>query len=111
MVDDREDPIVRSSRREALVVLITWVCALTYTVSTCYVLGYNRPASDLKFVRLFWGIAFPDWVFWGIVFQWCICFVVSWWFSYVFMSDADLGEELQETDDVLSGGAGGNSDA
>jgi hypothetical protein len=110
MTDNAEDPVLQSSRREALVVFVTWLCAMTYTVSYCYAYGYGRTASDLKFVRLFWGIAFPDWVFWGIVLPWSVCFVVSWWFSYVFMTDADLGEELEEADDIF-GSAGGENDA
>ena len=106
MSNDTEDPVLRSSRREALVVFITWLCALTYTVSYCYVFGYDRPVSDLKFVRLFWGIAFPDWVFWGIVCPWAVCFVISGWFSYVFVEDADLGEELEESDDIFGADEG-----
>lgn len=79
-----------------MVVFITWLSALTYTVSYCYAYGYDRPFSELKFVHLFWGIAFPDWVFWGIVVPWSICFVVSAWFSYAFVADADLGAEFEE---------------
>jgi hypothetical protein len=61
----------------------------------------------LKFVHLFWGIAFPDWVFWGIVVPWGACFVVSWWFSYVFVKDADLGKELDEADEIFGDSRGG----
>ncbi len=98
-----EDPILRSARREAIAVLITWLLALIYTVTYCGTFGYDRPAEDLKFVHLFWLIAFPDWVFWGIIVPWSVCFVVAWWFTYVFMTDADLGKELEETDEPLSG--------
>ena len=91
-----QDPVLRSARSEALVVLITWLCALTYTVSYCYRHGYGRSVEEIQFVHLCWGIEFPDWVFWGIVAPWSVCFIVAWWFSYVFMSDADLGEELPE---------------
>ena len=96
-----EDPVLRSARREALVVFATWLCALVYTVTYCARHGYNRSADDLQFV-----LGFPDWVFWGIVVPWGVCFVVSWWFSYVFMTDEDLGKELEESDDIFGGAAG-----
>jgi hypothetical protein len=121
-----EDPVLRSARREALVVLLTWVCALTYTVGYCSLHAYSPsaprtkdatvtgmeatqpPPRELAFVHLFWGIAFPDWVFWGIVVPWGVCFCVSWWFSYVYMTDADLGPELEETDELPGATTGGN---
>ena len=97
----REDPVLHSSRREAIVVLISWLCAFAYTVTYCYRYGYNRPAEDLQFV-----LGFPDWIFWGIVTPWAVCFVIAWWFSYVFVTDADLGQELDETDDIFGEGEG-----
>jgi phosphatidylserine synthase len=89
-----EDPLLKSARREALVVLLTWLCAGAYTVTYCYRYGYYRSADDLRFV-----LGFPDWVFWGIVIPWSACFVVSYWFSYVFMTDEHLGEERDEADE------------
>ena len=86
-----EDPVLSSARREALAVLITWLAALTYTITYCYRYGYGRSVDDLKFV---WG--FPDWVFWGIVAPWSVCFVVAYWFSYAFMTDEDLGTDPEE---------------
>ena len=59
-----------SSRREAVAVMVTWLAAMVYTVGYCYLYGYNRRAESLTFV---WG--FPDWVFWGIVAPWAVCFV------------------------------------
>lgn len=109
MAEPAEDPVLRSARREAIVVFVTWVCALTYTVTYCYLHGYERPVEDLKFVHLFWGIAFPDWVFWGIVVPWSVCFVVSWWFSYVFVKDADLGKELDEAGEIFGDSRGGDN--
>lgn len=101
MPEPAEDPVLRSARKEALVVLVIWLCALTYTVGYCYLHGYGRSLDDLKFV-----LGFPDWVFWGIVTPWGVCFFISWWFSYVFMSDGDLGEELEESDDIFGGAEG-----
>ena len=97
-----EDPVLRSARREAIVVFITWLCAMTYTVTYCYHYGYGRSLDDLKFV---FGI--PDWVFWGIVVPWGVCSIVAYWFSYRFMRDEDLGKELEESDDGLFKSEGG----
>ena len=102
MSEPNEHPVVRSARREAIVVFVIWVCALSYTVTYCYLNGYDRPAEDLKFV-----LGFPDWVFWGIVAPWAVCFVLSYWFSYRFMRDEDLGKELEEGGDDLFGSEGG----
>lgn len=102
MTEPAEDRVLKSARREAIVVFVTWVCALGYTVTYCYLNGYNRPVEDLKYV-----LGFPDWVFWGIVAPWGVCAVVSWWFAYRFMQDEDLGEELDESGDDLFGSGGG----
>ncbi len=101
MNEPTEDPVLKSARREAIVVFVTWVCALTYTVTYCYLNGYGRPAEDLKFV-----LGIPDWVFWGIVAPWAVCFVLAYWFSHRFMRDEDLGEELEEGGDPCAPGLG-----
>jgi len=88
-----EDPVLRSSRREALLVLCVWLVALTYTVTYCYLYGYNRPLASLTFV-----LGFPDWVFWGILVPWGACLVFSWVFCTFFMRDEDLGEDTEEAD-------------
>jgi amino acid transporter len=84
-----EDPILKHSRREALIVLATWFLAMTYTLGYAFLYGYGRKVEDLKYVY-----GFPDWVFWGIVVPWTVCIAFSWWFASVFMRDEDLGEDL-----------------
>jgi len=84
----QEDPVLRSSRREALVVLCVWLGALAWTVGYCWRHGYGRPAEGLTFV-----LGFPDWVFWGIVVPWAACILFSFWFAFRFMTDEDLGED------------------
>ena len=86
-----EDPVLRSSRREAIVVLILWLCALTYTVGYCSLFGYQRSLESLTFI-----LGFPDWVFWGVIAPWAVCLVLSYWFSSFFMRDEDLGEDPDE---------------
>lgn len=96
-----EDPVVRSTRREVAAVLIITAIALTYTVVTCYRLGFD-PQRELKFVKVFAGVAFPEWVFWGIVVPWLTSFVVGAVFAFGWMQDADLGEEIEDSDDPFS---------
>jgi hypothetical protein len=95
-----EDPVVTSSKREAVAVLAFAAIAMTYTVVTCYRMGYGAAARDLKFVS-FGLIAFPDWVFWGIVVPWLTCFVVGSIFAFFVMKDADLGEEVEDEDEIF----------
>lgn len=87
------DPVFRSARREAAVVLAVWAVALVYTVSVCYWLGYGRTAESLRFM---WG--FPDWVFWGIVVPWWVCLAITAWFAFGFMTDDDLGADVSEAE-------------
>ena len=101
MPEPADDHVLKSARREAVVVFVVWVCALAYTVTYCYLNGYDRSVEDLKFV-----LGFPDWVFWGIVVPWLVCAVISYWFSYRFMRDEELGEELDEGDDLFGSGGG-----
>lgn len=79
------DRILRSGRREALVVAVVWLIALSYSVTYCYRFGYGRTATELRFVC---GI--PTWVFWGVVAPWLACLVFSWWFSFRFITDDAL---------------------
>jgi hypothetical protein len=90
----REDPLVRSAGREALVVFGVWLIAMIYTVGYCYLFGYNRPPQDVKLV---WGV--PDWIMWGVFAPWGACYLFSIWFSYGFMRDEDLGAEQPEAGD------------
>lgn len=95
------DPVLKSSTREALSVLVIWLAALGYVIPYCYFHGYGRKLSDLKFV-----LGFPDWVFYGIVVPWGVCILASLAFGAIFIRDQDLGEELPEQEDELGLGGG-----
>jgi Protein of unknown function (DUF997) len=84
----QDDPVLRTSRREATVVLAIWLTVMSYTVGTCWWRGYGRDWETVTFV-----FGFPDWVFWGIICPWLSCVALAWWFAYRFMSDQSLGEE------------------
>src|SRR5215469_11827250 len=96
-----DDPVLRSARYEAIVVFCTWLAAMAWTVTYCYLNGYGRAPESLTFV-----LGFPDWVFWGIVAPWSVCSAFSLYFGATFMRDEDLGEELPEQEDELGLGSG-----
>lgn len=89
----KEDPVVRSARREALAAFALWILAMSYTVSYVYLYGYQRPPAE---IRLIAGV--PDWVLWGVVAPWTACTLAAGAFA-CFLSDADLGQELDEPGD------------
>jgi hypothetical protein len=95
-----EDPIVSSSRREAVATVVIWASALCWSVGYCYTHGYNRPLdASLTGMEFYFG--WPDWVFFGIVVPWGACVVVSTLFAFVFMQDAPLGEDRDDDDGEL----------
>ena len=113
----QEDPVYQHGRREAIFVLSVWACCFVYTVSYSYLYGYvvhvPDPAStgpspadlvgpleawnrDPASVTYPWGLGIPDWVFYGVVLPWCVCFVLSLWYVFAFFVEDDLGEEWEE---------------
>ncbi|MBL9093675.1 MAG: DUF997 family protein [Planctomycetaceae bacterium] len=100
MPHPNEDPIVTSSRREAVLTVVLWATALTYSVGYCYLYGYNRELdSSLDGMEFFFG--WPDWVFWGIVVPWGTCTVVSTIFAFFVMTDAPLGEDRDDDEELI----------
>lgn len=79
-------------------VLLIFLGAMIYTMTYCWLYGYGRAPESVTFV---WGI--PDWVMWGVFAPWGACYLISIWFSYGFMTDADLGEEQQPPSEAPSG--------
>ncbi|MFN0195544.1 MAG: DUF997 family protein [Planctomycetaceae bacterium] len=90
----KEDPILVSSRREAVIVLVVFLIALFWSVMTSYTLGYNIKAEELTYV-----LGFPHWVFWGIIVPWGTMIVFSLLFGAFLVRDEDLGPELEEQSD------------
>jgi uncharacterized protein DUF997 len=93
MTARREDPVLTSSRREALLVLVIWTVACSYSIGVCYAYGYGRDAATLTYV-----LGFPDWIFWGVILPWTICSVIALILGGFVVTDDDLGEEQAETD-------------
>jgi hypothetical protein len=87
MTPGTEDPLVRSSRREAALVLLVWLGSLVYTVGYCGLYAYDAE-RPLRFV---WGL--PDWVLFGVVAPWAASIVISAGFAWFVMRDEPLGAE------------------
>jgi hypothetical protein len=87
----RDDPLLRSARREAVFALALWSAAITWTITYCYRYGYGVAADELTFV---WG--FPSWAFWGIVLPWTACTIVATLFSLFVMTDQPLEEPADD---------------
>jgi hypothetical protein len=86
-----EDPVLTSSRREALITFAIWLTACIYSISVCYRYGYGRDATTLTYV-----LGFPDWIFYGVVLPWTVCTVLCFIMSYFVIADGELGEEQAE---------------
>ncbi len=96
----------RHSLREMQFVTGCWVLAFLWTVSFCYLRGYEH-APDSWVMKT--GLAeprnadnyrnvlgFPDWVMYGIIAPWVVCSVVTVVYGTFGMKDDDLGTEGDE---------------
>lgn len=94
----QEDPLVTSSRREAVVAFVLWAVAMLWTVGYCYRYGYQRSPED---VQLIGGI--PSWVLWGIFVPWVLWTIISTLFARFVMRDEVMDEERDDEADITSG--------
>ncbi len=101
MTESREDPILVSSRREAMIVAGLWIVAMIYSVLFSWYYGYPRSFEDVKVeeVKFVWGI--PFWAFWGVFVPWISCSIISILFGLVCMKDEPLGEDLGDDESDL----------
>jgi len=99
-----EDPVLRSSRREAIIVLLIWLAACVYSLGFCAAFGYDRDPSSLTFV-----LGIPDWVFYGVFVPWTICTALSFVVSRYVMRDEDLGDEQGDADPPAGRGEAGHA--
>jgi uncharacterized membrane protein YhdT len=93
-----EDPVLRSSRREAIIVAINFVAAIGFTIGYCRLHGYYSGKEGIQFVY-----GFPSWVFWGVIVPWLVCVVFSFIFAALIMRDEDLGEDPAGGDEFGQG--------
>jgi hypothetical protein len=101
MAHSQEDPLVRSTRREALIVLVIVIGAMAWTIGYCSQHAYDRPAEDIQIV-----LGFPDWIVWGILVPWGVCSVLSIAFAFGVMSDDPLGEAVESWEPDGGDGSG-----
>jgi hypothetical protein len=94
-----EDAVVRAARRESKLALGMWLVAMIYSITFCYLNGYERPVDTLSFV-----LWFPDWVFWGIIAPWLVCTLVSIVFAFGIMGNEPLGDEIVDDRQALDEG-------
>jgi hypothetical protein len=100
--------LYRHARREAAVVAVVWLLALTWTVGYCYLRGYQHPpdswlvqsglasADPGREFRQYAGL--PEWVLFGILAPWLACTAFTVIFGLFIMKDDDLGTESEEAD-------------
>lgn len=80
------DPVFVHARREAFVILGLFCAAFVWTVSWCYLAGYDYPAGEPVATVL--GI--PSWALWGIAMPWLVVDVFTVWFCLRSMKDDPL---------------------
>ena len=85
---EQPDPIFIHTRREAIIILGVFVIVCVWTVSWCYLAGYNHPPGAP--VVTVWGI--PSWAFWGIAVPWLAADVFTILFCLGYMEDDDLDD-------------------
>jgi hypothetical protein len=114
----QEDPVYRSSLREAKWILGLWTCCFFYTITYCYLNGYmshpplpsstgpavthlagplesfNRDPASVSYPL---GLGIPDWVFYGVALPWVICIVFSVWFCLAVFVEDDLSAPADGT--------------
>lgn len=91
MTPSSDDPVLVSSRREALITVSIWAVACVYSLVVCYRYGYERDAATLTYI-----LGFPDWIFWGVIVPWTVCTGLCFVMAYFVIRDEDLGDEQAE---------------
>jgi hypothetical protein len=103
------DPVLKNSRREAVIIGLAWLAATTYCCVYSYFFGYIREGRPLgpADIRPVFGV--PSWVFWGYLVPWGVSALFTFWFAGFFMSDDDLGSDhtSELESDIREGGAHG----
>ena len=107
--DTDTDPVLRHSRREAIIIGLAWLASTTYCCAYSYFAGYIRPGRPLGREDVQPILGMPSWVFWGIMVPWLACALFTFWFAGFYMADDDLGRdhtnELES--DIREGGLHG----
>lgn len=86
-VEFEYDSFFLNSRREAIIIFLSWVVAFAWAVPYCYINGYGveNPAE----IPTTLGV--PSWLLWGIAMPWLVADIFTTWFCFWYMKDGDLG--------------------
>jgi hypothetical protein len=85
------DPVVRNSRREAIIIGVVWLAATLYCCVYSWVSGYRSPEHPLTKNDVHPILGIPSWAFWGYLVPWGVCALFTIWFAGFSMTDDDLG--------------------
>ncbi|PHS02931.1 MAG: hypothetical protein COA78_19785 [Blastopirellula sp.] len=85
------DPVWKNGLREMWIIL--GVCAVTLAVVTSVSYGLGLPAETGE-LQLIMGM--PRWVVLGVLVPWIAATIFAVWFGLCYMTDDDLGSELEE---------------
>jgi hypothetical protein len=101
-----EDPVLRNSRREAIIILVVWALATVYCCGYYALFGYGPPGGTRGPEDLHPILGMPSWFFWGVFVPWFACGAFTIWFAGCYMKDDDLGaDHAAELDaDILEEG-------
>jgi len=95
-----EDPVYRSSLKDARFGMTFWAIATVLVCGMSYVLGYQRPGQKLTAADIQPIYGMPRWFFFSVLIPWVICSIVCVVYAGFIMTDEDLGvdhtEELEQ---------------
>jgi len=74
------DPKFLRTRKEALLIMLSWIVFMIWTVGVSWILGYTGDAVTLI-------LGFPTWVLVGVMIPWLVGTAFSVWFSLSYMRD------------------------
>jgi hypothetical protein len=104
---NKTDPLLRHSRREAIIIAISWLAATVYCCTYSYLFGYIREGHPLSVGDVKPILGIPNWVFWGYFVPWGVCAVFNIWFAGFYVADDDLGRDhtVELESDIRAGGS------
>ncbi|GAC1465273.1 MAG: hypothetical protein NVSMB9_04730 [Isosphaeraceae bacterium] len=90
---DNTDPVLKHSRREAMIIVLAWFLSTAYCCGYAYAFGYRREGRFLGVEDIQPVFGIPSWVLWGIIVPWIVSALFSLWFAGYYMTDDDLGKD------------------
>ena len=100
------DPVLKHSRREGLIIALSWVASTVYCCGYSYLFGYTSKARPLGVEDIHPIFGMPSWFFWGVMVPWGVCALFTFWFAGFYMADDDLGTDhaAELNADIREGG-------